>query len=139
MRVLLDANIIISGLRFGGAPRFILEAIDNDVCRGFTSATAIAETEEVLIVKFRVFPSEWIMISEALRNALVVIPTPVVPEVPELRSKRDLHILAAAELCAADYIVSGDKDLLALGWYKSIPIIRANDFVSAFGVTIDRS
>jgi putative PIN family toxin of toxin-antitoxin system len=134
MNVVLDANIIISASRFGGVPRRVLEAINKDELLGFTSATAMQETENVLLTKFKVLPSEWITISELLRNTLVVVPTHVVPEVHELRDKRDLHILAAAELCAADYIISGDKDLLALGWHKTIPIIRANDFVNAFGL-----
>lgn len=129
MKVVLDTNIIISGLRFSGKPRHILELISAGQHSGFTSDVAIQEIETVLLKKFKVLPAEWIMISEALRDFLTVMPIQELPQVPELWDTRDVHILAAAELCAPDCIVSGDRDLLVLNQYKNIPIIKASDFI----------
>lgn len=129
MKLVLDANIIISGLRFDGLPRRIIEVINKGEHAGFTSGLAMAEVEEVLLRKFKVLPPEWVMVSEVLRDTLGVVPTPNLPEVPELRDQRDRHILAAAEFCNADYIISGDNDLLVLGQYENIPIITVNEFI----------
>lgn len=133
MKVVVDTNIIISGLRFGGVPRQILEAISRGIVSGVTSATAMQEIEDVLLRKFRVTTTEWMLIAEVLRDTLSIVPTTKVLTVSNLRDKRDIHILAAAELCAADYIISGDQDILVLGQYKNIPIIKASDFMEQIG------
>ena len=88
------------------------------------------EVEEVFLKKFQMMPSDWIKVSVALRDIITVIPTYRLPVVPELRVKRNLHILAAAELCNAQYIITGDRDLLELGQYKTIPIIKVADSIS---------
>ena len=40
------------------------------------------------------------------------------------RDEKDNKFLECAESAKADYIVSGDEDLLSLKKYKGIPIIR---------------
>jgi len=46
-----------------------------------------------------------------------------IPIPPELRDPKDLMVLAAAVGGGADAIVTGDKDLLALGEFRGIPIL----------------
>ena len=46
--------------------------------------------------------------------------TPAAFEVPELRDRKDLPVLAAAGAAAADVIISGDKDLLVLKSFHTI-------------------
>ena len=126
MNVVLDSNIIISALRFGGPPRQIIELLQKGECVGIVSEEVMKEVEVVLFRKFKMLPSEWVLVTTVLRDFLVVVPTPELRSVPGLRDARDIHILAAAEQCAVDYVVSGDKDLLVLGHYKNIPIITAS-------------
>lgn len=45
-----------------------------------------------------------------------------------IRDLKDLYLLSLAETVDADYIVSGDKDLLILGTYKNAKILNFNDF-----------
>lgn len=129
MKVVIDANVIISGLRFSGLPRRLLDLCASGNIDGFTSDQAIGEIEAVLILKFHLLPQELTVITDALRNNLTVVPVMNLPSVSALRDKSDLHILAVADITAVDYIVSGDKDLLILGDYKKIPIINVNDFM----------
>jgi predicted nucleic acid-binding protein len=42
---------------------------------------------------------------------------------PSLRDPDDVHVLGCAVSAGADAVVTGDRDLLALGTYAAIPII----------------
>lgn len=44
-----------------------------------------------------------------------------------IRDPKDLFLLSMAESVPVDYIVSGDKDLLALGNHAGIPIVSYNE------------
>jgi putative PIN family toxin of toxin-antitoxin system len=51
-------------------------------------------------------------------------------QIPRIcRDPMDDVVLACAHAVQADAIVSGDKDLLSLGGYGSIPILRASDAI----------
>ena len=48
------------------------------------------------------------------------------------RDRQDDHFLSVALSIGAEVIVSGDDDLIRLGEFKSIKIIRAFDFIKRF-------
>ncbi len=62
-----------------------------------------------------------------MRLAEIVQPA-VVPE-HVIRDPKDQIVLGCAVGGQADYIVSGDKDLLTLERYENIPIITATGFL----------
>ncbi|MBQ9254475.1 MAG: putative toxin-antitoxin system toxin component, PIN family [Bacteroidales bacterium] len=47
-----------------------------------------------------------------------------------LRDKNDLYLLSLADNVKADYIITGDKDLLVLGKHNNTEIISFNDFLN---------
>jgi putative PIN family toxin of toxin-antitoxin system len=47
---------------------------------------------------------------------------------PELRDANDLYLLSLADATQADYILTGDKDLLVLQSYNHTKIVTYNEF-----------
>ncbi len=51
------------------------------------------------------------------------------PDVTDCRDPKDNMFLDIALTCNALYLVSGDKDLIALNPYKGVEIITATEFL----------
>ena len=47
---------------------------------------------------------------------------------PQLRDRKDLYILSLADTVQADYILTGDKDLLDLQFHNHTKIVKYNEF-----------
>ena len=47
---------------------------------------------------------------------------------PQLRDRKDLYILSLADTVQADYILTGDKDLLDLQFHNYTKIVKYNEF-----------
>ena len=77
------------------------------------------ETSEGIVSRFRAACHEAI-------PAHIVAPA-------ELRDPDDIHVLACAVAARADMIVTGDKDLLSLGSFQGIPILRAANALRRLG------
>jgi predicted nucleic acid-binding protein len=49
--------------------------------------------------------------------------------VPELRDPKDLYLLSLAKAADANFLLTGDKDLLVLEWYNLTEIISYSEFI----------
>lgn len=112
MRVLLDTNVLISGMAFSGPERRLLEVIR----QGHTLLVndyLLAEAREVLARKFA--GKEPLL--DRLLGSLTVerLPLPPAEMVREaakrLRDPKDAAVVASALAARPDLFVSGDKDL----------------------------
>ena len=117
LRVVLDTNVVLSALVFGGglAGRVRL-AWQRGVLLPLASAATVQELVRVLAyTKFRLSALEQ---QELLADYLphvetVRIPHPP-PTVPECRDAMDLPFMQLAVAGKAQVLVSGDRDLLAI-------------------------
>ncbi|TAN23479.1 MAG: putative toxin-antitoxin system toxin component, PIN family [Acidobacteria bacterium] len=131
MKVVLDTNVIVSALVFGGIPRRILEMADAGVFLICYSRSLRAETEGVLREKFG-WPAESLArFADAVWSAGAecspTVGLHVVAEDPD-----DDRILECAMAAHADVIVSGDRHLLRLGSFRSIPIASPRLFLTSW-------
>ena len=127
MKVVVDTNVVISGVFFGGYPRQILEAVVRE------KITACATME--IIFKYDGIIEE--MIQRKQGNLRKDILSPFIAELELIEKNTQLTVCRDPDddkfiACAVDakalYIISGDKDLLDIREYQDIEIITAADF-----------
>lgn len=129
MRVLLDTNVLISAILFGGVPRQLLEAALAGDLDLLTSQPLLVELETVLTRKFE-FPSSMAASIRAELEALSEVVEPVQIE-RVTRTVADDLVLATAVAGAAEALVTGDRELLGMESYEGIPIQSARDLVDS--------
>ncbi len=137
MRAILDANILLSALLSPlGAPAKILEAWERKLFTLIACEKLVTELRDVagrpfFRTKLRAGVAEVLAISiQDFSFYCRDLPSgPVAPD------PKDSHLLALAEAGEAEFLVTGDKDLLALGGHKTTRIVTAREFAALFGLT----
>ena len=126
MRVVLDTNVLISALHFGGRPRRLLQAVLRGEHRLIIGSAILGELEAVLVEVCNWSPDR----ARAARGELEALGEVVSPaDVPRLcRDPDDDEILAIASAGQASALVTGDADLLALGNHGEVRIMTVADF-----------
>jgi uncharacterized protein len=125
MRVILDTNVLLSGLLIAhGPPAKLLDAWERALFTLVASDALIAEFREVAsrpFFKARLRASVVELLAAGLRDfSLFYQDLPAGPKAPD---PKDSHLLALAEASAADFLVTGDKELQSLKHHKSTRIV----------------
>jgi len=128
MRAVLDTNVIISALFWGGGPRRVVDLAASGRFQAITSPELLAELEDVLAEDFEV-PQERVelILRDVLSWAEVAGPTEQV--VLPVRDLADVKVVACAVAGRADCIVTGDRDLLSLGEVQGIRMMTVRAFL----------
>jgi uncharacterized protein len=130
--LVLDSNVYISAVLFGGKPRRIIEAALAGRARLAVSASILEEVEGVLSGKKFKFPESS---ARAITNEISSLAETVEPLKKIFQIKKDPaddRILECALAAAADVIVSGDQHLLALKLFRGIPILNPDECLEKF-------
>lgn len=133
IKVVLDTNMLVSALLFRGDLSKIVDLWKNRIIAPVFSQETFREFKSVL---------EYPKFSLSRQEIKVIIEEEVLPyfEVINIAGKfngacrdpDDDKFISCALTASADIIVSGDKDLLNLGNYKSVRIISASEFLKRF-------
>ena len=134
--LILDSNVILSGLIWGGKPAQILEQIESGHASLFTSRRQLEEFTRITsypkvikaLGKRNLIPRD--LVVWLVRQAILIMPKPfnevIIPNDPT-----DDAILAIALTVKADFIISGDKrHLLPLKAFHGIPIVTPNQYLN---------
>lgn len=134
LRVVLDTNVLISGLCFGGRPAQVLEYALTGKIRLFTSAILIGEFKAVMDARFPGRQAAIVETLNELSQLWEVVPDAALPRLHHVAADpTDDRVLECSVAARADFIVSGDKHLLNLKSFGEIPILVPDDFLKEIG------
>lgn len=123
MTVVLDTNVFISALIHSGSARFLIYRLVETNIDIAISDYIIKEADSVLKrSKFRrrqIFTQIW----KELKPILVVVSSKNGKLSKLLRDPKDHPILITAQNAKADYLITGDDDLLTLKKWRDTKII----------------
>jgi putative PIN family toxin of toxin-antitoxin system len=134
----LDTNVIVSGtIGNSGSPFIILEAWRKGRFILITSQTLIDEVERVfryprIQKKYHITEKQVTNVIKNLINYSIATPRNIKLSVIT-KDPPDNEVLIAALEGEADYIVTGDADLLELKSYKGIKIVLPSEFLELLG------
>jgi len=131
MRLILDTNILLSALLSPqGTSAKLLDAWERKKFTLVACEALIAELRKVAArpffqVRLRVSAAE--LLAAGLRDFSFFCrdlpPGPIAPD------PKDSYLLALAEASQAEFLVTGDKELLALGYHKSTRILTPAEMI----------
>jgi putative PIN family toxin of toxin-antitoxin system len=134
LRLVLDTNLVVSGLLWNGRPASLIEAAEDKDIELVTTAALLCELWDVLTrAKFvkqlmkRQRTAQGVLDDYEVL-AKIVSPAAILPAI--LRDPADDHVLAAALGGKVDLIVSGDAHSLDMKRYLGIPIVTASEAVA---------
>ena len=129
MRVVLDTNIYISAILFGGNCEEILRLAEQGAFEIVISREIISEIEDVLKDKFK-WSRQQISETISFIKAIATIIKPHMTIDAVKNDPSDNKVIECAVSSQAAYIVTGDrKHLLCIRKYKGIRIIDAAEFL----------
>jgi hypothetical protein len=131
MRVVLDTNVLISAILFGGLPEELLRRGLEGAFLMVTSDTLLDELEDTLQARFGFPRIRSRLVRQELEAVADLVTVEVVPA--RWRDPDDDHVLAAAAAGGAHCVVTGDRDLLVLQRHGPIAIITPRALQDALG------
>ena len=132
MKVVLDTNVLVSGILFSGPPHHILQAWSQGRLQLALTSEILEEYRRVAVELQREYPG--VDIGAVLD--LIVIGSEFF-ESARLEGRvcsdpDDDKFLACAIASGANVVVSGDRHLLRVSGYRGITVMKPRDFVEQY-------
>lgn len=133
MRVVIDVNVWVSGLLWGGAPGQVLTMAYAQQITSCVSNELLLELRTTLErEKFsdrmqlrNLTPAKAVAIAQAVSETVEL----TAASIPKLRDPADLKIAATAIASRATYLITGDQDLLVLKTLQNTSIVTPAQFL----------
>ncbi|MCU7850533.1 MAG: putative toxin-antitoxin system toxin component, PIN family [Candidatus Thiodiazotropha sp. (ex Lucinoma kastoroae)] len=133
MQAVLDTNVVVSALIWGGTPFKLLQAATDGNLTLYTSPALLAELRDVLtrdhlarrLTQLQTAIEDAIRLYEEMSIPVTPLATPRVV----LNDIDDDQVIACALAAGVELIVSGDSDLLVLHPWRGIQILNAAEAV----------
>jgi len=129
MRLVLDTNIFISAFYWGGNSQKIFDRIISGLDELYVSDKIFEEISEVMArPKFKTEHGTIVKYIETIeKNCKKIFTEDRIKGI--CRDKDDDDKLECGIICNADYIITGDDDLLVLGNYETMKIITPKEYL----------
>lgn len=133
MRVVFDTNVYIAAFVADGICARLVRRARKRECELYLCHVITAEFSTKLKTKFRCTAKEIGQACSLISEAAVAVLNEGTLASPVCRDQKDDPILSCAETAAAEYLVTGDKDLLVLKCHERCQILSPRDFELLFG------
>jgi uncharacterized protein len=128
VEVTADTNIYVSAFEFAGLPYQLIQAAEDGRVRLSISEPIRQELSRVLQAKFGWSADE---VDEAMLQLAgcteLVRPIETLDVIPN--DPADNRVLECAVAAGSQFIITGDNDLLRLGQFRNIRIVKVADFL----------
>jgi len=131
LRVVVDTNVYISAIFWGGKPRHVIDLGRDGKIQIFTSEDIEQEILVKLMTKFGLNSDDADMVMADFSTFTKPVRISRRIHVVKDDSDDDKFIECAVE-CGAEFIISGDKHLLKMKKYKGIDIMNAATFLKSW-------
>jgi putative PIN family toxin of toxin-antitoxin system len=126
--IVIDTNVWISGLIFGGKPEKVLQSFIDGLVNVVISEELLSELRRKIRQRFPLYAPKLSLLEASIREQALLVPLGSLSIIVS-RDKNDNMVIETAVIGKTSCIVSGDKDLLALGSYKNITILKPAEFL----------
>ena len=123
MKVVFDTNVLVSAFVTEGVCAKLLGRARRRQFELVTCPFILKELETVLLKKLSATKGETRQVLRILAEAISALVHPTQPVSGICRDPDDDHILSCAIAASADYLVTGDSDLLELREFRGIRIV----------------
>ena len=122
-KVVLDTNVLISGILFGGNPRQILELVIQGKIDAYISTAIFTEFKEVLLrPKFGLTLEKCFLIAKGVEDIFCFVFPQITVDL--IMDDPDDNIILECALAAnVKYLITGDPHLLNLETFEKINIL----------------
>ena len=136
MKIVIDTNVFISAVFFGGLPLQVLQSVISKQNDAYISPEIWDEYNDVIERMTKKYPSrlKQRLIDEVFKLFKVIIPS---SEISICRDSDDDKFISCALDAECMYIVSGDDDLLSLRNVDDIGICTPSEFLNAMKMAED--
>ena len=130
--LVIDSNVWVSALVFGGNPRLVFEHCIKSGVIISVCPELISEARRIILKKFKSFTEDFEELVSVLEIRLnYVMLGSILVEV--CRDDKDNYLIETAIISKSRYLISGDKDLLSLKKYKGIIFLSPADYLERLG------
>lgn len=132
MKIVLDTNVFVSAVFFGGVPGRILEAWRDGRLQLVLSAAILDEYQRVgQVLSAQYFGVDLEPLLALLTVEAEIIEAPALPT-PVSADPDDDKFFACASAAAVAVIISGDRDLLDHDGWRGIRVLRPRQFADEY-------
>jgi len=128
MKVVFDTNVLVSAFITEGVCSKLLGRARRGQFQLIACPLILKELEAVLLKKLSTTPGETREVLRILAEAISALVQPAQSVSGICRDPDDDHILSCAVAANADYLVTGDSDLLELREFRGTRIVAPRDF-----------